>query len=206
MRVCPSVCCLLLSLTLLFRCFVIVFAVVVVFVFVFFVRMHEFLDRFGLINTRTGGKRPPSYPVTPPSMHLWNPTPPASPPSRALKAAGDARREKQAGRPAAAATAVVAAAARGAAARRGGGERERGASRGWGAQACRVAPAAVEKAWPRQELTRLMEAALAHPYQWELVAQQVWRPLGRRAVGAVWERRQGMGAEGGGGVYTYRRF
>ncbi|CAM9482582.1 unnamed protein product, partial [Laminaria digitata] len=64
-------------------------------------RIHEFLDRFGLINTRTGGKRPPSYPVTPPSMHLWNPTPPAAPPSRALKAAGDARKERPSARPAA---------------------------------------------------------------------------------------------------------
>ena len=37
-----------------------------------------------------------------------------------------------------------------------------------------------------------MEAAVAHPLQWELVAQQVWRHLRRRVVGAVW----GGGQEG----------
>ncbi|CAM9341440.1 unnamed protein product, partial [Hapterophycus canaliculatus] len=52
-------------------------------------RIHEFLDRFGLINTRTAGKRPVTYPVAPPSMHLWRPTPPLAGPPPSRRASGE---------------------------------------------------------------------------------------------------------------------
>lgn len=51
---------------------------------------------------------------------------------------------------------------------------------GWGqdsAVAQRDASSSGDLAWHRQELTRLMEAAVANPDQWEVVAQLVRGPV-----------------------------
>lgn len=120
-------------------------------------RIHDFLDRFGLVNTRTGGRRPPSYPVPPPAVHLWTPS------AFSSKAGW--------GRGAGPETAVLLQNER---VRRGDG----------------VLEGADEREWDRLELMRLMEAAVANPDRWDVVAHQVTQEeTGRKRVtwvGSPW--------------------
>lgn len=128
-------------------------------------RIHDFLDRFGLVNTRTGGKRPPSYPVPPPSTHLWSPTPPSDPVPRAPKSAGGDAKEKGEG--------GGRVAARGSAAEGGVGGGGWSRAVGGAAQQPSGYSGSRDREWHRHELVRLMESAVANPDRWEIVAQQV---------------------------------
>eukprot|EP00903_Cladosiphon_okamuranus_P012654 g11837.t1 len=135
-------------------------------------RIHDFLDRFGLINTRAAGKRPASLPLAPPSMHLWNPpttqTPTPTPPHaaapssrREVGASATVGRHLSRGAGAAGAEGAWGQAA-------GGGRREQGGASGGGGGG-----GADDREWHRDELVLLMEAAVANPHQWDAVAHRV---------------------------------
>ncbi|CAM9285580.1 unnamed protein product [Ectocarpus sp. 13 AM-2016] len=135
-------------------------------------RIHDFLDRFGLINTHAVGKRPASYSVAPPATHLWNQTTrSAGPPPPVRRAA--ATTGGQGGASAAAAAPTTTTAERGFG--RGDGGGEAGARRaqqraGLGSGA---GGGGDEREWRREELVLLMEAAVANPNRWDAVARQV---------------------------------
>lgn len=131
-------------------------------------RIHDFLDRFGLINTRTGGKRPPSFPVPPPSVHMWNPMPALERPSRATKSnivgTGTRGRAQEPDR-LVATTGVT-----------GGqviGSRGCDAAQAQQQQLGCGRSETVGREWHRKELVKLVEAAVATPDHWETVAFQV---------------------------------
>lgn len=155
-------------------------------------RIYDFLDRFGLINTRTGGKRPPSVQLPPPAMHVWSPTPPrrggeplfSREHRHGKRGAVAPERETGTGGGSSASGSMSSASA-------GSGsfavDRRESPVQGWGLDAGEPGQQqkrpghtrSDDREWHRQELVRLMEAAVARPNQWDVVAQQVRRCKGR---------------------------